>query len=108
MTIVVFHLKSGGVISQKNDFCPVTRATRLLVDRVTAEGVRRGISLAQGIGPQEIDVAKGDSIIILEPDGTSMVRDVRELLAYSDDFDLLYGRRTFKILIWKGADMGFF
>ena len=31
-----------------------------------------------------------------------------KLLAYSDDFEVVYGSRTVKELIWKGADMGIF
>jgi len=52
--------------------------------------------------------ATGDLIILSEPDGTFRGRDVHKLLAYSDDFEVVYGSRTVKELIWKGADMGLF
>ena len=52
--------------------------------------------------------ATGDMIIISEPDGTFIGRDVMKLLAYSEDFDVVFGTRTSKNLIWKGANMGFF
>ena len=52
--------------------------------------------------------AKGDLIIISEPDGTFLGRDVIKLLAYSDDFDVVFGTRTSRNLIWEGANMGFF
>ena len=52
--------------------------------------------------------AKGDLIIIAEPDGTFVGRDVLKLLAYSDDFDMVCGTRTTRELIWKQANMGWF
>ena len=51
--------------------------------------------------------ASGDLLIISEPDGTFMGNDVLKLLAYSDDFDVIFGTRTSKELIWEGANMGF-
>lgn len=50
--------------------------------------------------------ATGDIIIISEPDGTFEGRDVVKLLAYSDDFPVVFGTRTTSILIWSGANMG--
>ena len=47
-------------------------------------------------------------MIISEPDGTFLGRDVIKLLAYSDDFDYVLGTRTTRELIWKGANMNFF
>lgn len=52
--------------------------------------------------------ARGDLIIVSEPDGTFAGRDVKKLLSYSDDFDVVYGSRTVKELIWEGANMGIF
>jgi glycosyltransferase involved in cell wall biosynthesis len=52
--------------------------------------------------------AKGDLIIVAEPDGTFAGRDVLKLLAYADDFEVVYGTRTVKELIWRGANMGIF
>lgn len=52
--------------------------------------------------------AAGDLIIVSEPDGTFIGRDVIKLLAYSEDFDVVFGTRTSKNLIWKGANMGVF
>jgi glycosyltransferase involved in cell wall biosynthesis len=50
----------------------------------------------------------GDRVIVAEPDGTFRGHDVLKLLAYSDDFEVVYGSRTVKELIWKGANMGLF
>ena len=52
--------------------------------------------------------AKGDLIIVCEPDGTFFGKDVIKLLAFSDDFDVVYGTRTSEEFIWTGANMGFF
>lgn len=51
---------------------------------------------------------KGDYIIVSEPDGTFQGKDVVKLLSYIDDFDVVYGSRTVKELIWEGANMGIF
>ena len=52
--------------------------------------------------------ASGDLVIVAEPDGTFRGHDVLKLLAYADDFEVVYGSRTVKELIWKGANMGLF
>jgi hypothetical protein len=52
--------------------------------------------------------ARGDLIIMAEPDGTFMARDVLKLLAYSDDFEMVCGTRTTRELIWAHANMGWF
>ncbi len=50
--------------------------------------------------------ASGDYILISEPDGTFLGRDTFKLLAYVDDFDVVYGSRTARTFIWRGANMG--
>jgi glycosyltransferase involved in cell wall biosynthesis len=52
--------------------------------------------------------ASGDYIIVSEPDGTFQGRDIVKLLSYAEDFDVVYGSRTVKELIWEGANMGIF
>jgi glycosyltransferase involved in cell wall biosynthesis len=52
--------------------------------------------------------ATGDLVIMAEPDGTFMARDVLKLLAYSDDFEMVCGTRTTRELIWAHANMGWF
>ncbi len=52
--------------------------------------------------------ATGDYLIISEPDGTFYGRDIVKLLSYADDYDIVYGSRTVKELIWEGANMGIF
>jgi glycosyltransferase involved in cell wall biosynthesis len=52
--------------------------------------------------------ARGDLLVIAEPDGTFMPGDVFKLLVYSDDCDVVFGTRTTRELIWRGANMGWF
>jgi glycosyltransferase involved in cell wall biosynthesis len=52
--------------------------------------------------------ARGEYLIVAEPDGTFLARDVLKLLAYSDDFNVVYGSRTARMFIWHGANMGVF
>ncbi len=51
--------------------------------------------------------ATGDLLVLAEPDGTFLPRDVLKLLVYSDDCDAVFGTRTTRELIWRGANMGF-
>jgi glycosyltransferase involved in cell wall biosynthesis len=52
--------------------------------------------------------ASGELLIVSEPDGTFLGRDILKLLAYADDFDVVYGSRTARMFIWRGANMGLF
>jgi len=49
---------------------------------------------------------RGDLLVLVEPDGTFLARDIEKLLAYSNDFDFVVGTRTSTELIWQGANMG--
>lgn len=51
--------------------------------------------------------AKGDLLIIAEPDGTFSGHDVIKMLAYSDDVPVVFGTRTSREFVWEGANMGF-
>jgi glycosyltransferase involved in cell wall biosynthesis len=51
--------------------------------------------------------ATGDIIILSEPDDTFYGSDVVKLLAYSDDFQVVFGSRTTTKLIQDGANMDF-
>lgn len=66
---------------------------------------RQGYGAAIQRGLRE---ATGDYLIVAEPDGTFDGRDVRKLLAYADDFDVVFGTRTTSSLIGEGANMGLF
>lgn len=52
--------------------------------------------------------ATGDLIVLAEPDGTFMPRDINKLLAFVDECDIVFGTRTTRELIWHGANMDWF
>ena len=64
---------------------------------------RQGYGFAIQRGLRE---ASGDYMVVSEPDGTFLGRDTFKLLAYVDDFDVVYGSRTARTFIWRGANMG--
>jgi glycosyltransferase involved in cell wall biosynthesis len=49
--------------------------------------------------------ASGDLVVLAEPDGTFLARDIFKLLVYSDECDVVFGTRTTRELIWAGANM---
>jgi glycosyltransferase involved in cell wall biosynthesis len=49
--------------------------------------------------------ASGDLVVLAEPDGTFLPRDILKLLVYSDECDVVFGTRTTRELIWAGANM---
>lgn len=49
--------------------------------------------------------ASGDLVVLAEPDGTFLPADVRKLLVYSDECDVVFGTRTTREMIWDGANM---
>jgi glycosyltransferase involved in cell wall biosynthesis len=76
-------------------------STKARVVQESAQGY--GNALRRGLRE-----ATGDLIILAEPDGTFVGRDVLKLLAYSDDFEMVCGTRTTRELIWEQANMGWF
>jgi len=64
---------------------------------------RQGYGFAIQRGLRE---ATGDYLVVSEPDGTFLGRDTFKLLAYVEDFDVVYGSRTARTFIWRGANMG--
>jgi glycosyltransferase involved in cell wall biosynthesis len=52
--------------------------------------------------------AAGEIVVLAEPDGTFVARDVLKLLSYTDEFDMVLGTRTTRELIWSQANMGWF
>ena len=55
-----------------------------------------------------MQVSQGDYIVLCEPDSTFTSKDIYRFLAYIDDFDCIFGTRTTKSLIQKGAKMQFY
>jgi len=87
--------------NSKDRTAALARKTKARVVTETRQGY--GWALRRGL-----DEAKGDLIITAEPDSTFLGRDVVKLLAYSDDFDVVFGTRTTKELTWSSANMGWF
>ena len=100
---------SSGVVDEvivvdNNSRDATAREAGLTTARVVTE-TRQGYGHALQRGLIE---ATGDLVILAEPDGTFVGRDVLKLLAYSDDFDMVCGTRTTRELIWEQANMGWF
>ena len=77
--------------------------------RAEAAGARVVREARQGYGNalrRGLAEAQGEYVVLAEPDGTFMGKDVLKLLTYADDFDLVLGTRTTRELIWHGANMG--
>jgi glycosyltransferase involved in cell wall biosynthesis len=80
-------------------------------DRAAEAGARVVRETRQGYGfalRRGLCEAQGDYVVLAEPDGTFMGKDVLKLLTYADDFDLVLGTRTTRELIWREANMGWF
>jgi glycosyltransferase involved in cell wall biosynthesis len=50
--------------------------------------------------------ANSDYVVIVESDCTFRAEDLRKLLAYAGEFDVVFGTRTAKSCIWEGSNMG--
>jgi 4-amino-4-deoxy-L-arabinose transferase-like glycosyltransferase len=80
-------------------------------EEVAGTGAREVHEPIQGYGAacqRGLVEATGDYIVLCEPDGTFLASDIHKLLAYSHDFDIVYGSRTSQQFVWHGANMGFF
>jgi glycosyltransferase involved in cell wall biosynthesis len=84
-------------------------------DRTGEEARRTGarvvVESMQGYGHalrRGLREASGDLVIMAEPDGTFVGRDILKLLAYADDFEMVCGTRTTRELVWEQANMGWF
>jgi SAM-dependent methyltransferase len=81
------------------------------VEEVEKTAARQVFEPRQGYGHayrRGLAEATGDLIVLSEPDGTFLPRDLVKLLAYSDDCDAVFGTRTTREMIWSGANMGLF
>ena len=80
-------------------------------DLARAAGARVILETKQGYGNalrRGLREATGDYIVLAEPDGTFVAKDVVKLLAYADELDMVMGTRTTRELIWDQANMGWF
>ena len=92
--IVVDNNSRDGTLEQ-------ARLTKARIVHESAQGY--GHALRRGLRE-----ATGDIVIMAEPDGTFVGRDILKLLAYAEDFDMVCGTRTTRELIWEQANMGWF
>src|SRR5689334_914089 len=111
--------EAPGIAQAVADFAAVPAIDEVLVvdnnstdgtrDRAIAAGARVVHEPRQGYGHalrRGLREADSEYVVLAEPDGTFVGRDVLKLLAYADDFDLVLGTRTTRELIWHGANMG--
>jgi glycosyltransferase involved in cell wall biosynthesis len=111
--------EADGIAQAVRDFGEIEAVDEVLVidnnsrdgtaDRAQAAGARVIYESRQGYGNalrRGLAEAQGEYVVLAEPDGTFMAKDVVKLLAYADDFDLVLGTRTTRELIWHGANMG--
>lgn len=118
---VVFpaYNEEAGIAQAVADFGTIEAVDEVLVidnnsrdataERAAAAGARVVREQRQGYGHalrRGLAEARGEYVVLAEPDGTFMGKDVLKLLAYADDFDLVLGTRTTRELIWHGANMG--
>lgn len=91
------------VVDNNSDDSTVKEVRKTKARLVTESNQGYGWALRRGLHE-----AKGYYIITAEPDGTFVGRDVLKLLAYSEDFDAVFGTRTSRECIWSGANMNLF
>jgi glycosyltransferase involved in cell wall biosynthesis len=80
-------------------------------DLAREAGARVVVETKQGYGNalrRGLREATGEYIVLAEPDGTFLAKDVGKLLAYADELDMVMGTRTTRELIWEQANMGWF
>ncbi|TWP32721.1 glycosyltransferase family 2 protein [Leekyejoonella antrihumi] len=86
-------------------------AARGTSEEVATTGAREVIETTQGYGAaiqRGLREAQTDLIVICEPDGTFNPTDLRKLLAFMPECDLVIGSRTVSNFIWDGANMDWF
>jgi glycosyltransferase involved in cell wall biosynthesis len=80
-------------------------------EEVATTGAREVIETSQGYGAaikRGLRECRTDLVCICEPDGTFNPEDLRKLLAFMPECDLVVGSRTVSNFIWEGANMGWF
>ena len=100
------------LVINNNAVAGTSDEVRRAAEQIEPDGrtlVREILETQQGYGyaiRRGLREANGDFIVVSEPDGTFLGRDTFKLLAYVDDFDVVYGTRTARTFIWRGANMG--
>jgi glycosyltransferase involved in cell wall biosynthesis len=120
---VVFpaYNEAANVARAVHDFLSISAVDEVLVvdnnsrdgtgDLARKAGARVILETKQGYGNalrRGLREATGEYIVLAEPDGTFVAKDVVKLLAYADELDMVMGTRTTRELIWEQANMGWF
>jgi len=120
---VVFpaYNEAANIARAVRDFLAVSAVDEVLVvdnnsrdgtgDLAREAGARVVLETKQGYGnalQRGLREATGDYVVLAEPDGTFVAKDVVKLLAYADELDMVMGTRTTRELIWEQANMGWF
>jgi glycosyltransferase involved in cell wall biosynthesis len=105
----IAEIEAAGVVDEilviNNNAAPGTS------EEVAPTSAREILEPKQGYGAairRGFREAEGDFVIVTEPDGSFRGHDIHKVLAYAQDFEVVYGSRTVKELIWEGANMGLF
>lgn len=80
-------------------------------EEVARTGAREVHEARQGYGAairRGLREADADIVAVCEPDGTFDPDDLRKLLAFMPECDVVVGSRTVATFIWEGANMGWF
>jgi glycosyltransferase involved in cell wall biosynthesis len=80
-------------------------------EEVAPTSAREVFEPVQGYGASVLRAyreSQSELTVLCEPDATFEVNDIFKLLEYSREFDVVYGSRTCNVLIWPGANMGYF
>jgi glycosyltransferase involved in cell wall biosynthesis len=93
------------VLVVDNNARPGTRVEVAKTDARLVHEPQQGYGFATRRGLLE---ARGDLIVLAEPDGTFLPEDLPKLLVYSKECDVVFGTRTTRELIWAGANMDWF
>lgn len=78
---------------------------------VATTGAREVFETEQGYGAaiqRGLQESTTDLVVVCEPDGTFDPADLRKLLAFLPECDLVVGSRTVQVFIWDRANMGWF
>jgi glycosyltransferase involved in cell wall biosynthesis len=80
-------------------------------EEVAKTGAIQIVETTQGYGAaikRGLREAGTDLVAVCEPDGTFNPEDLRKLLAFMPECDIVVGSRTVSNFIWEGANMGWF
>jgi glycosyltransferase involved in cell wall biosynthesis len=78
-------------------------------DELTGSGAIEVFEPREGLGhavQRGLDCCDSDIVVLAAADGSLSAGDLLKILAYSDEFPVVFGTRTTRDRIWAGAGMG--